>query len=122
VGCAANTLYSSGMIATLHTGRLLLQPLRLADAEQTQRLFPQWEIVQFMTTLIPWPYPADGRLLFIAMLHSPRWSAARRGIGPCGCGNHRKIICFGQIAKRDLGDYGGRMAREEARLAEYTEC
>jgi [ribosomal protein S5]-alanine N-acetyltransferase len=52
------------MIATLHTGRLLLQPLRLADAEQTQRLFPQWEIVQFMTTLIPWPYPADGALIF----------------------------------------------------------
>jgi [ribosomal protein S5]-alanine N-acetyltransferase len=64
VSSAAYTLYPSGMIATLHTGRLLLQPLRLADAEQTQRLFPQWEIVQFMTTLIPWPYPADGALSF----------------------------------------------------------
>jgi [ribosomal protein S5]-alanine N-acetyltransferase len=52
------------MIATLYTGRLLLQPLRLADAEQTQRLFPQWEIVQFMNTLVPWPYPADGALTF----------------------------------------------------------
>jgi hypothetical protein len=29
------------MIETLHTDRLLLQPLRLADAEQAQRLFPQ---------------------------------------------------------------------------------
>jgi ribosomal-protein-alanine N-acetyltransferase len=64
VGCAAYTLYPSGMIATLYTGRLLLQPLRLADAEQTQRLFPQWEIVQFMNTLVPWPYPADGALTF----------------------------------------------------------
>src|ERR1700733_15850072 len=61
-GFRACRLYSRGMIATLHTDRLLLQPLRLADAEQTQRLFPQWEIVQFMTTLIPWPYPADGGL------------------------------------------------------------
>ena len=52
------------MIATLHTDRLLLEPLRLADAEQTQRLFPQWEIVQFMTALVPWPYPADGALTF----------------------------------------------------------
>jgi hypothetical protein len=57
------------MIATLHTGRLLLQPLRLADAEQTQRLFPQWEIVQFMTTLIRGLILQTGRLLFIAMLH-----------------------------------------------------
>ena len=63
-GFRACRLYSRGMIATLHTDRLLLQPLRLADAEQTQRLFPQWEIVQFMTTLIPWPYPADGALSF----------------------------------------------------------
>jgi [ribosomal protein S5]-alanine N-acetyltransferase len=52
------------MIDTLHTDRLLLQPLRLADAEQTQRLFLHWEIVRFMTTLIPWPYPADGALTF----------------------------------------------------------
>jgi len=42
----------------------LLQPLRLADAEQTQLLFPRWEIVQFLTALIPWPYPADGALTF----------------------------------------------------------
>ncbi len=52
------------MIATLHTERLVLQPLCLADAEQTQRLFPRWEIVQFMTTLVPWPYPADGAITF----------------------------------------------------------
>lgn len=52
------------MIAPLQTGRLLLQPLRLADAEQTQRLFPQWEMVKFMTTLIPWPYPAHGAFTY----------------------------------------------------------
>jgi RimJ/RimL family protein N-acetyltransferase len=52
------------MIATLQTNRLSLQPLRLADAEQSQRLFPRWEIVRFMTTQIPWPYPADGALTF----------------------------------------------------------
>ena len=52
------------MIDTLHTDRLLLQPLRLLDAEQSQRLFPQWEVVKFMTTTIPWPYRADGALTF----------------------------------------------------------
>jgi [ribosomal protein S5]-alanine N-acetyltransferase len=64
VGICTYTLYPSSMIETLHTDRLLLQPLRLADAEQAQRLFPQWAIVRFMTTLIPWPYPADGALRF----------------------------------------------------------
>jgi [ribosomal protein S5]-alanine N-acetyltransferase len=64
VGSTTHTLYPRGMITTLHTDGLLLQPLRLADAEPAQRLFPQWEIVRFMTTLIPWPYPADGALRF----------------------------------------------------------
>jgi [ribosomal protein S5]-alanine N-acetyltransferase len=50
------------MIAALETERLLLRPLELADAAQTQRLFPQWEIVQFLANHVPWPYPADGAL------------------------------------------------------------
>jgi [ribosomal protein S5]-alanine N-acetyltransferase len=44
----------------LQTGRLLLRPLELSDAEQTQRLFPQWEIVKFLNAKVSWPYPADG--------------------------------------------------------------
>ena len=52
------------VIATLQTKRLLLQPLQLADAEQTQRLFPQWEMVKFLSKQIPWPYPADGALIY----------------------------------------------------------
>lgn len=44
----------------LETSRLWLRPLELADAEQTQLLFPQWEIVRFLTKAVPWPYPPDG--------------------------------------------------------------
>ncbi len=44
----------------LETKRLLLQPLALTDAEQIQALFPQWEIVRYLTTRVPWPYPPDG--------------------------------------------------------------
>jgi ribosomal-protein-alanine N-acetyltransferase len=50
------------MIAELQTERLFLRPLQLEDAEQTQRLFPQWEIVKFLNAKVPWPYPA-GRVL-----------------------------------------------------------
>lgn len=48
------------MTPTLETARLLLQPLQLEDAEQTQLLFPQWEIVQYLNARVPWPYPPDG--------------------------------------------------------------
>ncbi|HWW98732.1 MAG TPA: GNAT family N-acetyltransferase, partial [Edaphobacter sp.] len=48
----------------LHTRRLLLRPLQLADASETQRLFPHWEIVKHLNAIVPWPYPADGALTF----------------------------------------------------------
>ena len=52
------------MIAALETDRLVLQPLQLADAEQSQLLLPQWEMVKFMGARIPWPYPAEGALTY----------------------------------------------------------
>ena len=48
----------------LETRRLELRPLELADAEQAQRLFPQWEIVKFLNNRVPWPYPDEGVLSY----------------------------------------------------------
>jgi ribosomal-protein-alanine N-acetyltransferase len=48
----------------LHTPRLLLRPLQLADAAQTQLLFPHWEIVQHLNSKVSWPYPPDGALTY----------------------------------------------------------
>ena len=48
------------LIPTLETPRLLLRPLELADAEETQILFPHWEIVRYLTNRVPWPFPPDG--------------------------------------------------------------
>jgi len=52
------------MTPILETPRLILRPLELADAEQTQALFPQWEIVRYIRNAVPWPYPADGAYTF----------------------------------------------------------
>lgn len=52
------------MISTLETPRLILRPLELADAAQTQVLFPHWEIVRHLASLVPWPYPSDGALTY----------------------------------------------------------
>jgi RimJ/RimL family protein N-acetyltransferase len=53
------------MVTSLETARLILKPLELADAEQIQILFPHWEIVRHMSSVIPWPYPPDGALSYI---------------------------------------------------------
>lgn len=51
-------------MTALETSRLCLRPLELSDAQQTQVLFPQWEIVRFLTNSVPWPYPPDGALTY----------------------------------------------------------
>ncbi len=49
----------------LATARLILRPLELADADAVQGVFPQWEIVRFLASQVPWPYPPDGALTYI---------------------------------------------------------
>jgi [ribosomal protein S5]-alanine N-acetyltransferase len=48
----------------LETPRLWLRPLELGDAPQIQAIFPQWEIVRYLASIVPWPYPDDGALTF----------------------------------------------------------
>jgi ribosomal-protein-alanine N-acetyltransferase len=48
----------------LYTKRLILRPLQLTDAPQTQLLFPHWEIVKHLNAIVPWPYPDDGAFSF----------------------------------------------------------
>jgi RimJ/RimL family protein N-acetyltransferase len=61
------------------TARLVLQPLRVADADAIQALFPHWEIVRLLADRVPWPYPADGALTHIrdhalpAMARGEEW-------------------------------------------------
>ena len=51
----------------LETQRLALRPLVPEDAPVLQQRFPQWEVVRYLATRIPWPYPADGAERFIAL-------------------------------------------------------
>ena len=48
------------MTPVLETDRLFLRPLELGDADQIQEIFPQWEVVRYLSAEIPWPYPMDG--------------------------------------------------------------
>jgi hypothetical protein len=46
------------------TLRLFLRPLALADAEQVQPLFGQWEIVKHLASVVPWSFPPDGASIY----------------------------------------------------------
>jgi [ribosomal protein S5]-alanine N-acetyltransferase len=49
----------------LQTPRLLLRPLELDDADEIQRLFPQWEIVRYLDAIVPWPFPEGAAVAHI---------------------------------------------------------
>lgn len=67
------------MPSALETPRLFLRPFELADADQVQQVFPQWEIVRYLNAVVPWPYPPDGALTYIrdralpAMARGDEW-------------------------------------------------
>jgi ribosomal-protein-alanine N-acetyltransferase len=50
--------------------------MELADAEQAQVLFPQWEVVRYLANQVPWPFPADGVYTYYRDVALP---AAARG-------------------------------------------
>jgi RimJ/RimL family protein N-acetyltransferase len=62
---------------TLHTERLILRPLELADAEAIQQQFPHWEVVRYLNAFVPWPYPDDGALTYLRDIALPAIAAGK---------------------------------------------
>jgi RimJ/RimL family protein N-acetyltransferase len=50
---------------TLKTSRLILCPLTINDAPVIQEHFPHWDVVRFLGSHVPWPYPDDGALTYV---------------------------------------------------------
>ena len=53
------------MTPTLQTARLIFVAA-LSDAPAIQRHFNNWNIIQHLASVVPWPYPEDGAETFIA--------------------------------------------------------
>ncbi len=66
------------MVPELETARLKLLPLTLEDAPILQELFPRWEIVRYLGSNVPWPYPPDGALTFVREVALPGMERGRK--------------------------------------------
>lgn len=62
---------------TFQTRRLILTPLELTDATAIQQLFPHWEVVRYLDSRVPWPYPDDGALTYVRDHALPAIAAGR---------------------------------------------
>jgi ribosomal-protein-alanine N-acetyltransferase len=52
---------------TLQTSRLILRPIALSDAPAIQRYFNNWNIIQYLASVVPWPYPDEGAETFVRL-------------------------------------------------------
>src|SRR5262245_52343927 len=72
----------------LDTARLILRPLRLADAAVIERLASEWEVARH-TSHIPHPYPPGGAARWLSQQHHEPgvwlWGIVRREGDLIGC-------------------------------------
>ncbi|KAI3490218.1 hypothetical protein L1887_45676 [Cichorium endivia] len=113
-------------IPTLTTERLLLKPLVAEDAAQIQTLYPRWEIVRYMVSSVPWPYPDNGAENYVNNVALPDmakgiawfWSIRRREVPDELMG----IICLYDVEDNNRGfwlapEFQGQGYMREASIA-----
>lgn len=57
--------YTKAPIVSLETERLRLRPLERSDEGAIQRGFANPNVVRYLATSVPWPYPDDGARTFL---------------------------------------------------------
>jgi len=86
------------------TARLFLRPLQLEDADQIQAIFPQWEVVRYLSAAIPWPYPSDGALVFCRDIALPSVERGERWVWTLRLKNEPDQL-IGVIELMAVGEY-----------------
>jgi ribosomal-protein-alanine N-acetyltransferase len=59
-------------LPVFQTSRLLLKPVSLADTQAYQKYFVDYEVVRFLSSAVPWPYPENGVEYFLENLILPQ--------------------------------------------------
>lgn len=85
------------------TKRLILRPLRPEDAVQIQNKFPRWEIVRYLTSSVPWPFPEGAAQHYV---DNVALAASRNGKGWFWSLRHKENEqeLIGVISLMDLAD------------------
>jgi ribosomal-protein-alanine N-acetyltransferase len=114
------------MVPELTTKRLILCPLQLEDAAQTQLLFPHWEIVQHLNARVPWPYPPDGAFAYYrdvilpAVERNEEWHwTLRLQRDPA---LHIGSICLNRMSEENRGFWLGQAWQRQGLMREAVEA
>jgi len=94
------------------TERLILKGLSIEDAPNYQKHFADYEVIQHLSTRVPWPYPEDGALKFIKDFVLPNQGKGRWAWGIFLKSNPQELIgcveLFESITTENRGFWLGR--------------
>ena len=57
--------FNMNLIPTFETKRLFMRGVQLEDAESYEKNFVDYEIIKYLSPLVPWPYPKGGIKVFL---------------------------------------------------------
>lgn len=87
----------------IETPRLSLRPPRVEDAPALQRWFSNWNVVQHLTTRVPWPYPHDGAITFLRDVALPAIDAGEALSWAITQHGHDELVGFIEYMFEDTG-------------------
>lgn len=64
-------------IPSFETGRLILRAVELSDADAYKKHFVDYEVIRYLSSLVPWPYPEHGVHDFIKNVIIPNQGQGR---------------------------------------------
>jgi len=114
------------LIPTLKTDRLLLKPLVSKDALQIQKLYPRWEIVRYMVSSVPWPFPDNGAAHYVNNVELPAMAKGPAWVWPIRLRDNPDnligVICLDEAEDNNRGfwlvpEYQGQGLMREASIA-----
>jgi ribosomal-protein-alanine N-acetyltransferase len=86
------TKFVQKILPTLETQRLILKGVTLADEPAYTKHFVDYEVIQFLSSKVPWPYPDDGVKYFLEHLILPRQGIDRWCFGIYQKSNPSELI------------------------------
>lgn len=64
-------------LPTFETNRLIIREVTLADAPSYQQNFADYDVIQFLSSNVPWPYPENGAETYLSQLVIPNQGKTR---------------------------------------------
>ena len=100
-------------LPTFETSRLILKAPTLNDAPNYQKYFADYDVVKYLSSIIPWPYPENGAQEYLEKVVIPQQGNKRWSWGIFLKSNPKELIgCIDLFERKERGNRGFWLAKK----------